>query len=542
MTKKIMMCMVAIAMSMAMFSITYGAQSGSVGVALPSFKVTMNGQTVNNDYSKYPLIVYKDITYFPMTYSDCRYLGIESTWKGDREGLLIDATGVTIGYNPYVSSSKNGKKDTAKISSFPIKVNGKSVDNSKEVYPLLSFRDITYFPMTWKYSVGEFGWDYSFDEKNGLTIKSKNMKLHQTDLPNDRPKEGQYSDFPGKKSSCVRVSNGYVYYDNNKGAIMQAPLSNTAKTKKIYQLEVNDYIGGVYDAHSFYEENGKTMLFFHSGGAVMGSDHRLELNSDGTTKEIQGGYDETTAYGNTLFMYWVGPMPGAGNLKVQTFGKEDQKMLGSKEYWYYGLTHVDGLPKVTLIGNQLYVKASKVLSFSLNEGYKLEREAVYKVDIDTNETRKVSHAQEQVLAGQIEGEHLYYLTRENNVYKVSLNDGSESLVGKAEMGPDNSPKFAVLGGNAYFQKEDNSLYMVNNSTSLNPKAELIGMSIVGDNHEYLACTFKESTDARYRMMIFDKDGKVVLKTSDCASNVVVEGSTVYFYNVTTEKICSGAMK
>ena len=43
----------------------------TVQVTLPSFSVTLNGQTTGNDYSKYPLLVYKDITYFPMTYYDC---------------------------------------------------------------------------------------------------------------------------------------------------------------------------------------------------------------------------------------------------------------------------------------------------------------------------------------------------------------------------------------------------------------------------------------------------------------------------------------
>lgn len=33
-----------------------------VKVTLPTFKVTLNGTVVDNSYSQYPLIVYKDIT------------------------------------------------------------------------------------------------------------------------------------------------------------------------------------------------------------------------------------------------------------------------------------------------------------------------------------------------------------------------------------------------------------------------------------------------------------------------------------------------
>ena len=68
---------------MASVSPVYAANgSTTVTVTLPTFKVVFNNTNVDNRYSKYPLIVYKDITYFPMTYSDCRFLGLESKWKG----------------------------------------------------------------------------------------------------------------------------------------------------------------------------------------------------------------------------------------------------------------------------------------------------------------------------------------------------------------------------------------------------------------------------------------------------------------------------
>lgn len=546
MRKKIFSFILVLAMSMTMATTAYGVQRSNVNITLPNFKVTMNGEVVNNNYSKYPLIVYKNITYFPMTYSDCRYLGIESTWKGDKEGLLVDTTGVTVAYNPYMSSSRNGKNYTAQIPSFPIKVNGKSIDNSKEEYPLLSFRNITYFPMTWKYGVDEFGWDYSFDGKNGLVIKSKNIKLQQTEISKGRPKEDEYSDFAGKKSTCVLVKNGYVYYDKTKGLIMQAPLTDTAKEKKIYQLEINFYSDD-YDRHSLYEENGKPMLYFHSGGATMGADYKLEINEDGSTHKIQGSYYQTTAIGENLFMYFAGMMPGPGNLSMQKKGDTEDVKLGSPDYWYYGLNRVQGVPELSLIGNQLYLRAAKVISNTAASDVKLDSTAVYKVNIDTNEVTKVSKTQGDVAMAQIEGDYIYYLSRSSsgdNVYKVSLKDGTESYVCKLEGLPEQQgdTSFAIMGGKLYFAKENNELYTLESKASLNPKAELIGMNITGDKGEYLVCRFKETANAKYRIMIFDKAGNIVFKTSDCGNNVVIEGGTVYFYNITTEKVCSGNIK
>ena len=60
----------------------------TVQVTLPSFDVTLNGQTHSNTYSKYPFLVYKDITYFPMTYYDSRLLGLTTAWSAE-EGLAI---------------------------------------------------------------------------------------------------------------------------------------------------------------------------------------------------------------------------------------------------------------------------------------------------------------------------------------------------------------------------------------------------------------------------------------------------------------------
>ena len=42
--------------------------------------------------------------------------------------------------------------------------------NGNEEYPLLLFRDVTYFPLTWRFAVQEFGWSYYFDMTNGLVI------------------------------------------------------------------------------------------------------------------------------------------------------------------------------------------------------------------------------------------------------------------------------------------------------------------------------------------------------------------------------------
>ena len=97
---------------------------------LPSFDVTFNGQNVESGYRQFPLIVYKDITYVPMTYHDCRYLGLKTRWDNDTRTLYIDKGDVTCAYRDYAWDWANGSIHEADICNFNIVVNGKEIGGS----------------------------------------------------------------------------------------------------------------------------------------------------------------------------------------------------------------------------------------------------------------------------------------------------------------------------------------------------------------------------------------------------------------------------
>ena len=123
----------------------------------------------------YPYIVYNGITYFPMTYDGARFLGLSTTWSQEN-GLAINKLGgISIGAPDSTTRGAENKASEvfrAKIASGTIMVNGKLIDNSREQYPLLVFRDVTYFPLTWRFAVEEFGWQYSYTDAKGLVINS----------------------------------------------------------------------------------------------------------------------------------------------------------------------------------------------------------------------------------------------------------------------------------------------------------------------------------------------------------------------------------
>ncbi|MFA7079011.1 MAG: hypothetical protein WC147_11470, partial [Syntrophomonas sp.] len=70
MKKKRITLLLMIIFTLGIFTVPAYAASGNVKVVLPASKVTLNGTVIENATNQYPLIVYKDITYFPMTYYD----------------------------------------------------------------------------------------------------------------------------------------------------------------------------------------------------------------------------------------------------------------------------------------------------------------------------------------------------------------------------------------------------------------------------------------------------------------------------------------
>lgn len=148
------------------FAINY-----NVPVSLPSFQVEIDTQVRENLFSKYPLIVYNDITYFPLTFHDCNILGLSVQWTPE-DGLVIDKKEGYAGEMKDQSTDiSNPERDYAALVPFPVRINGKQIDNTKEEYPVLFYRDITYIPWTWKFSQ-ELGSIYRFDNIKGLRIRS----------------------------------------------------------------------------------------------------------------------------------------------------------------------------------------------------------------------------------------------------------------------------------------------------------------------------------------------------------------------------------
>ncbi len=136
--------------------------------------VTFNGRKIDSNYASYPLILYQDMTYIPMTYYDSRFLGLTTAYTDPATGLFIDKASQLGPYCQTLRKAKNADYyNTALLAGGPITVNGKKIDNASEPFPLLVFRGVTYFPVTWRFMMTEFGFAYyNWSPEGGLVINA----------------------------------------------------------------------------------------------------------------------------------------------------------------------------------------------------------------------------------------------------------------------------------------------------------------------------------------------------------------------------------
>ena len=262
----------------------------TVSAAVASFKVTLNGVVMDNTYAQYPLIVYKDITYFPMTYHDCRFMAIETAWDNDTRTLSINAAEKGEKYQSTTRNTKNPQNVAATVVDYNVFINGKKIDNLSEPYPLLSFRDVTYFPMTWRFCVDEFDWEYSYTKEDGLIVNS----AQKTTEPEKEPEQTTIvvpsvllSDAVGGQNQITlewfildgRVDGYEVYQSTQEQGYYEKVATTTANVCTATITGLAEASAYYYKVRAFVVKNGVYHYgdFSNCKGAVTASSQKFSI-------------------------------------------------------------------------------------------------------------------------------------------------------------------------------------------------------------------------------------------------------------------------
>ena len=212
----------------------------------PRFDIVINGVKVENSNTTYPLFLYNNITYIPMTWNNSKSLGLRVTF--DKENIYINST--NEGYK-FVNSSNdtiNQEKFYASLPKRNIFVNNVRMDNMNSKYPILIYKDILYFPLTYHYIHDVFKFEISYSNDVGLTINSLNnyYKINNegVDSNDDNLVENNNDDKKSDDTGDV-VSN--VNSDSNADSENNGENEelNIINNKNVYSENPREYIENI---------------------------------------------------------------------------------------------------------------------------------------------------------------------------------------------------------------------------------------------------------------------------------------------------------
>jgi hypothetical protein len=515
MRKKMYGYSVVFSLCMSLLMPTGGALAGefSVRVTLPNFEVNLNGHKVENQFREYPLLVYRDITYFPMTWYDTRLLGLEANWS-QGEGLNIKQKQVTSSYVPYNSDHRNAATYAAEVPASTVTINGKEIDNTKEKYPLLSFRDVTYFPMTWRFAHDDFGWDYNWDNTSGLSITSHNPQMNNVDLP-------AYAD-----KNDVALFKGYYYFvetTDTTNHVYRAPVEKPSDKEEIYSYNIEGP-NGLIKPLFFQIRDNMLWLTYHHGGGFMGGDSFVKIGDDGKAKLLNIGYFSywdfrETPYGMLIVELGTSAFEG-GNLYLLPPGlnETNRKSVGDPgvkygvHATYNGGEGYSADSSTSVIGDDVYLLASRDQS---------DANKIYKINLKTNKSTMIVDT--SVNWFRIINNKLYYVKDKDKALYSSTLDGT----GEMKLSDHAVSWFDSINGNVFYTtKKENNLYELYKADSNGEDPLVWATPVVGIQvlNEQLVCKLSENDD--YGLVLLGGSGSLMLEVTDPISLILTSDSGI----------------
>lgn len=477
------------------------AKTEDVTVTLPEFAVRLNGREVDNQYSQYPLLVYHNVTYFPMTYYGSRYLGVETSWSREN-GVGVYQNGVRWNWHDYPRYLPNRKTMEASIQRGHVRVNNQLIDNSQETYPLLSFRDVTYFPLTWRFAVDEFGWTYQYSPRDGLSIDSPGaITAREITLPIK-----EYDDGAG---AFVKAGD-YYYYENEQGAICQAAVAQPEQVRVIYPLPQEK--SGIKDKD-------------HSSGPLLQLEHDVvllrywqktdngeqacyvQLLPDGTARELYQGSGYLQCYADAVFLNTCDIAAQTGALLVRKTGETRFSPLTTQDFYCSDV-------QLWRTGNEMLFLGGQ----GQTNGQTPERK-ILAIDQKTGSLRQLTR--ENVSSFAVDGDIVYYRDDSDLLYRIPLQGGTAEQVSSVPVA-----RFVVHNGViCYADSQTGELYVLGGSEALNPGGIVSGMEVQED---FFVVHFAEESTSAYKTMILSRKGKVLFKTTERTASMIIEDGKVSF--------------
>lgn len=528
------------AMLLLLLAIPWPAQAAAnVRVSLPDYAITLNGMTVDNAHRQYPLLMYQGMTYFPLTYDDSRFMGLETSWT-ENEGLTVEQTGVSAIYREK-AAGKNNRTGWAEIVDFPITIHGEKVESGSK-YPFLNYQGVTYLPLEWHYSTELFGWEQHFDRKQGLTLSTPNPQINKIaarSLVVDSFLLMEDHLLLQDGRDCVSIS---LADPQERKVLLTVPL-----------LEDGNYQLGAF------EQAGEEYYFEISPSGRPGNVwERYHIVSPLSVERVpteQGSF----TYGQTAIIIEDVAYGATGNLYLQQKGGE-KRAIGSPKYRYRALDK-DSLGGSLTISGVHFVDERTIVLLASDPAAENGADALCKVDLKSGETTVLKEGIGQVaLDGQTAYYREHYASDACGLYQLSLVTGISQRVELPQPYAQYRGDFAALNGQLYYQDNaisrpplsvgggtpetweayalweqtlggTHGLYRLGETEPINPGAEVVELRQENGYLYSLFINIEETPAQPYQLMVFDRAGQTVFKTTDPVQfGMIQEDDLVYTLN------------
>ncbi|MDO4719461.1 MAG: hypothetical protein Q4A78_02255 [Peptostreptococcaceae bacterium] len=489
--------------------------------ALPDFAVRLNGREYRSERSKYPLFVYKNITYLPATYYTMRYLGIETAYENG--SLYLSRPNISGSFDDYPAIGKNPKTFQVRRAQSKLFVHGDEIAAGE--YPILSFRDVMYLPLTWELIHDRLEMEYSFGS-GGLEIRSSSLRTEEMSPPVVSLPKGNPSIRPEEEIRVDPVSDGRRIWMKEGQRIFSSDLQGTDH-RKVYDFGERK----ISAIESFQVENGIFRLIYSEGDALTGYDRTLlEADGQGRLREISLS-DFFWKKGQEAEYIYGSDSPG---VLVQMKGKAEEN-IGDPAYIYGNGLKLDRKKpyRPDSFGeykDKIYLMAQKDKGLHIVSVDKKTKKTKVVVDMDVHGFVMDKYL---ICFWTEQGIHFYNIDHIDTTDTLKLEPGKHKLycrvdgVEQAFMNRTMTPYFIRKG---ILMETAGS----EGGTPLNGDAKVISCRYDGTTRPYFVCTFEESKSGS-RILITDGFlGKLV--SSDPAVSVSIIGDKAYYYNLKTQKI------
>ncbi len=516
--------------------------AGKMAVTLPDFTITINDVVVDNQNRQYPFLLYQGITYFPLTYDDSRFLGVETSWT-EEEGLVLERTDVSCIYREN-TGGKNSGAAWAEAVDFPVRINGERIDGGGK-YPFFTYRGVTYLPLTWHYTAELLGWTQQFEAQEGLSLSSSNPQMHKIAVRSSI-------------ASSFMVMEDYLLLQDGR-ELVSISLANPQERTVLWRVPLLD--DGNYQLGEFNQVGEAYYFEVAPTGRPGNIWQRYRVVSPFELEQVDTKQN-IFIYGQKTIMIEDVDYGVTGNLYIQENGGE-KRALGDPKYCYRALEQYSVNGSFRTAGVHFADEATIVL-LANDPAAEYGGDILCKVDLKSGAATLLKEGIGQMtIDGQTAYYREHYTTDACGLYQLSLVTGDSQRVELPQPYAKYRGAFAALNGQLYYQDNawerpplsvgggtpetqqayeyweqtlggTSGLYRFGETKQLNPDAEVLELR-VENGYVYALFSYYDETPAQpYRLMVFDAAGQVVFQTTDAVLYGVIQEDYLV-YTLDTDK-------